>query len=62
LQHISGVDEFVLMMKAYSAEKGEEAGVKYAEGFRQHLGFSYPQDNLLADELERLVHLTGKKP
>lgn len=62
LQHMSGVDEFVLMMKAYSGEKGYEAGVEYAEGFRQHLGFSYPQDNLLAAELETLVHLNGKKP
>lgn len=61
LRHISGVDEFVLMMKAYSSEKGEEAGVKYAEGFRQHLGFSYPQDNLLASELKMLVHLNLPK-
>lgn len=61
LQHISGVDEFVLMMKAYSAQKGEEAGVQFAEGFRQHLGFSYPQDNLLAAELETLVHFNGEK-
>lgn len=62
LQHMSGVDEFVLMMKAYSSEKGEEAGVSYAEGFRQHLGFSYPQDNLLAAELEILVHFNPQKP
>lgn len=61
LQHMSGVDEFVLMMKAYSSEKGSEAGVQYAEGFRQHLGFSYPQDDLLAAELETLVHLNSKK-
>jgi LmbE family N-acetylglucosaminyl deacetylase len=62
LQHMSGVDEFVLMMKTYSAEKGAEAGVDYAEGFRQHLGFSYPQDNLLAAELETFVHFNLQKP
>jgi len=57
LQHMSGVDEFVLMMKAYSREKGAEAGVNYAEGFRQHLGFSYPQNDLLAEELAALAHI-----
>jgi hypothetical protein len=27
--------------------KEDKAGVAFAEGFRQHLGHSYPQDNLL---------------
>lgn len=42
-----GVDEFVASMRAWSATQGRVAGVAYAEGFRQHLGHSYPQDNLL---------------
>ncbi len=39
-------------MKAWSARRGESAGVVYGEGFRQHLGHSYPQDNVLAELLK----------
>ena len=42
-----GVDELVASMTAWGATQGREAGVAYAEGFRQHLGHSYPQDNIL---------------
>ena len=42
-----GVDNLVDSMKDWGAEQGRAAGVPYAEGFRQHLGHSYPQDNLL---------------
>jgi hypothetical protein len=31
--------------------------VKYGEGFRQHLGHGYPQDNLLAAELGELARV-----
>ena len=43
-----GVDNLVESMKEWSARQGEKAGVGYAEGFRQHLGHSFPQDNVLA--------------
>jgi len=43
-----GVDNYVLSMREWSGTQGERAGVAYAEGFRQHLGHSYPQDNRLA--------------
>ena len=43
-----GVDDLVDSMKEWGATQGQAAGVKYAEGFRQHLGHSYPQDNILA--------------
>ena len=47
-----GVDtNYVEAMKQWSATRGKERGVAYAEGFRQHLGHSYPQDNLLASVL-----------
>lgn len=42
-----GVDELVASMTAWGAVQGKEAGVPYAEGFRQHLGHSYPQENIL---------------
>ena len=35
----------------WCAQRGKEARVAYAEGFRQHLGHSYPQDNLLGQVL-----------
>jgi LmbE family N-acetylglucosaminyl deacetylase len=42
-----GMDHYVGSMREWSARRGREAGVTFAEGFRQHLGHSYPQDNLL---------------
>ncbi len=42
-----GMDHYVESMKHWSARRGSEIGVAYAEGFRQHLGHAYPQDNLL---------------
>ncbi len=56
LRTISKVDEFVSMMKAFSARNGRLIGKQYAEGYRQHLGFSYPQDDLLGQELKGFVH------
>lgn len=52
LRSISKVDEFVEMMRSFSARNGAKVGVAYAEGYRQHLGFSYPHDNLLATLLK----------
>ena len=46
-----GMDEYIISMKNFSANRGEKMGVKYAEGFRQHLGHAYPQDNILKKEL-----------
>jgi LmbE family N-acetylglucosaminyl deacetylase len=42
-----GMDQYLQSMRDWSSRRGKEAGVAYAEGFRQHLGHSYPQDNLL---------------
>ncbi len=49
------VDEYILAMKRFAEQRGSEINVKYAEGFRQHLGHGYPQDNVLADILGNLV-------
>ncbi len=46
-----GMDHYVESMRAWSGHRGAEAGVAFAEGFRQHLGHSYPQNNLLAELL-----------
>jgi LmbE family N-acetylglucosaminyl deacetylase len=42
-----GMDHYVQSMRDWGAHQGRAAGVAFAEGFRQHLGHSYPQDNLL---------------
>jgi LmbE family N-acetylglucosaminyl deacetylase len=55
---IARVDEFVIMMKKFSAMNGKEIHCAYAEGFQQHLGFSYPSENILMAELDSLVHIT----
>lgn len=46
-----GVDNLIEEMKTWGATVGKAAGVKYAEGYRQHLGHSYPKNNLLKELL-----------
>jgi LmbE family N-acetylglucosaminyl deacetylase len=45
------VDEYVLNMRRWATANGQRCGVKFAEGFRQHLGHAYPQDNKLGEIL-----------
>lgn len=54
-----GMDHYVQSMRDWSARRGGEAGVSFAEGFRQHLGHSYPQDNLLGQLLGALPPRTA---
>ena len=42
-----GMDQYVQAMRDWGGHRGAGCGVACAEGFRQHLGHSYPQDNLL---------------
>ncbi len=42
-----GMDQYLQAMRELGAARGRACGVAFAEGFRQHLGHSYPQDNLL---------------
>lgn len=46
-----GVDNLIDSMKAWSAQQGKRCDTAYAEGFRQHLGHSYPQNPLLTELL-----------
>jgi LmbE family N-acetylglucosaminyl deacetylase len=54
-----GMDEFVDSMRRWSSQVGEPAGVAYAEGFCQHRGHAYPQDDKLSEILadKRVVSL-----
>lgn len=42
-----GMDQYLESMRQWSAQRGKSCDVAFAEGYRQHLGHSYPQDNLL---------------
>jgi hypothetical protein len=50
-----GMDEYVESMKRFARQRGKKANCDYAEGFRQHLGHGYPQDNRLKKELSKRV-------
>lgn len=47
LRHHHGVDNLVESMRDWSASQAKGHGAAFAEGYRQHLGHSYPQDNIL---------------
>lgn len=55
------MDRYIEVMKEWSAVRGRECGARYAEGFRQHLGQGYPQDNPLTKALGRLVKPGSRK-
>lgn len=44
-----GIDEYLRKMEEWSARRGAEVGVAFAEAFRQHRGHPYPQTNLLLE-------------
>ena len=50
-----GVDDYLLANEKLARIQGERCGLRYAEGFRQHLGHGYPQVNVLAEALHELV-------
>ncbi len=44
-----GIDEYLNAMEQAARWAGEAAGLEFAEGFTQHLGHAYPQDNVLGE-------------
>jgi hypothetical protein len=55
------MDEYILSMKRHGELRGREINARYAEGFRQHLGHSFPQDNILKDQLAELCIVRENK-
>jgi len=49
------VDEYILSMQGYAKRRGKESNTEYAEGFIQHLGHGYPQNNVLEELLPGFV-------
>lgn len=60
LLHHHGADAYTNALLTNAAKRGNEVGFAYAEGFRQHLGHAYPQENLLKEILGDLVKELGK--
>ena len=52
-----GIDDYVISMKKMGQIRGRQIDSDFAEGFRQHLGHAYPQDNILKSELGDLVRM-----
>ena len=52
------VDEYILAMKRFAEQRGSEINVNYAEGFSQHLGHGYQQDNVLYSIMGDLATLS----
>lgn len=49
------MDEYILAMKRFSKQRGEEINKEYAEGFVQHLGHGYPQNNILTEIMTEYI-------
>lgn len=58
-----GMDEYLESARRWSRDRGRIAGYGYAEGFRQHRGHAYPQDDLLAFTLKEraTIHLSRRR-
>jgi len=48
LRQQHGIDEYIDAMRRWGAQRGEQRGVAFAEGFCQHVGHPHPTENLLA--------------
>jgi len=59
MQNHHGEDEYILMMKRIARLRGKEMNTEYAEGFRQHMGHGYPQENILCEILGERVFFKG---
>jgi hypothetical protein len=43
------MDEYMEAMRRWTAERGRQAGLQYAEAFVQHRGHPFPQGDLFAE-------------
>ncbi len=51
------MDEYIHSMKRFSERRGKEINTIYAEGFRQHLGHGFPQNNILEEIIGDLLKI-----
>ncbi len=55
-----GVNEYVKSLEVLARKRGMMVGVQYAEGFRQHVGHAFPQDNIVKLVLGDFVHFVNE--
>jgi hypothetical protein len=55
LLELHDMDNYIETMKKTARVYGVLSGCSYAEGFNQHLGNAYPQNNIIKDILKDLV-------
>jgi LmbE family N-acetylglucosaminyl deacetylase len=58
LQRHHGMDDYLDSMEAWTRQRGDSAGCRYAEGFRQYLGHPYPRQPHLQAMLAEHVRST----
>lgn len=61
LRQHHGMDQYILSMQKLAEFRGYEIDVQFAEGFRQHLGHAFPQDNVLENELPECTRILKLK-
>jgi LmbE family N-acetylglucosaminyl deacetylase len=49
-----GMDNYIESMKSWSARRGSECGLAYAEGFFLHQGHPHPHDDVLREILNAI--------
>lgn len=47
--------DYINSMKKFAQKRGDDSNTKFAEGFRQHLGHGFPQNNILKEIIGDLV-------
>ncbi len=50
-----GMDEYLEKMTLWAKHRGEDCGVQYAEGLRQHLGHGYPHEPLIQSAIASFI-------
>lgn len=51
-----GLDDYIATMERWCAQRGQEIGAPFAEGFRQHRGHPYPSDDVLSTLISSATH------
>ncbi len=57
---MAGLDNYIETMEQFCRDQGARAGLDFAEGFIQHLGFGHPADDILTDTLGHLCVPAGE--
>jgi LmbE family N-acetylglucosaminyl deacetylase len=55
LKEHHGIDEYILSMARFAEDRGKLGKCQYGEGFRMHLGHSFPNENPLIPDLSKEV-------